>query len=196
MRRRAVLAGALALAGCGLSERPYTEKREWPLVVRRPASLPLRPRGRVLLVRSIRAGPGLEERGLQSLQPDGSLHIDFYDEWAVPPAESVESDLRQWLADAGLFRAVIAPGSRLSADLVMEGALTAFLANPSAGTARATLSLVLIDQRPNPVKILMQRSFTAERKLASSDAPGIAHALQAALADLLAQVEAAVAPSA
>ena len=195
MRRRALLGAGLAapLAGCGLSERPYTERRQWPLVVRRPAILPPAEQGKVLLVRNIAAAPGLGVRGLQSLQPDGSLAIDFYEEWAVPPAESVESDLRQGLAEAGLFRAVVAPGSRLTADLVLEGTLTAFLADPAAGTARATLSVVLLDQRPNPVKVLMQRSFTADRKLTANDGPGIAHALQAALADLLGQVEAAVA---
>ncbi len=192
MRRRLVLAGALALAGCGLSERPYPERRQWPLVVRRPTSLPPPRRGKVLLVRSIGAAPGLGVRGLQSLRPDGSLNIDFYEEWAVPPAESVESDLRQWLADSGRFRAVVAPGSRLNADFVLEGTLTAFLADPPTGTARVTLSVVLLDQRPNPVKILMQRNFTAEERLASADPPGIVQALRAGLADVLRQVEAAV----
>ena len=196
MRRRIVLAGLFALAGCGLSERPYAEKRRWPLVVRRPSPLPPPRRGKVLLVRSIGAAPGLGVRGLQILQPDGSLNVDFYEEWAVPPAESVESDLRQWLADSGKFRAVVAPGSRLNADLVLEGTLTAFLADPSAGTARVTLSVVLLDQRPNPVKILMQRNFTAEERLASADPPAIVQALRAALADVLSQVEAAVAAAA
>lgn len=187
-----MLAGPLVLAACGLSERPYAEKRQWPLVVRRPSSVPPPRRGKVLLVRTIAAAPGLEARGLQSLRPDGSLNVDFYEEWAVPPAESVESDLRQWLADSGKFRAVVAPGSRLNADLVMEGTLTAFLANPPAGTARVTLGVVLLDQRPNPVKILMQRNFTAEERLASADPPAIVQALRAGLADVLRQVEDAV----
>ena len=82
---------------------------------------PPNPRGRVLLVRDVRAGPGLEVRGLQWLQRDGSVHVDFYEQWAVPPAQAVEDDLRQWLADAGLFRAVVAPGSRLNADFVAGG---------------------------------------------------------------------------
>ena len=43
-----------------------------------------------------------------------------------PPAQAVEDGLRQWLAATGLFGAVLAPGSRLAADLVLEGDLTAF----------------------------------------------------------------------
>jgi len=193
MRRRSVLAGVAALGGCSLlPSTPYVQRRDWPLDVRRPSTAPPRRNGRVLLVRSIRAGPGLDERGLQWLQRDGSLHVDFYEQWAVPPAQAAEDDLRQWLADAGLFRAVVAPGSRLNADLVLEGTLTAFLANPPAGTARVTLSVVLLDQRPNPVKILMQRNFTAEERLASADPPAIVQALRAGLADVLRQVEDAV----
>ena len=105
MRRRWVLAGVAALAGCSLlPQTPYVQRRDWPLDVRRPVggAAPGRD-GRVLLVRSVRAGPGLEARGLQWLQRDGSVHVDFYEQWAVPPAQAVEDDLRQWLADAGLF---------------------------------------------------------------------------------------------
>ena len=139
VKRRAVLASLLGLGGCGLSQRPYLERRQWPLIVRRPTTEPARPRGRVLLVRTVRAGPGLEARGLQSLQPDGSVKVDFYEEWAVPPAQAVEDDLRQWLAASGLFAAVLAPGSRLPADLVLEGDLTAFWADVPAMRARASL---------------------------------------------------------
>jgi cholesterol transport system auxiliary component len=192
MRRRIVLAFLLALPGCGLAQRPYLERRQWPLIVRRPAALPPRARGRVLLVRTIRAGPGLEARGLQSMRPDGSINVDFYEEWTVPPAQAVEDDLRQWLADSGLFAAVLAPGSRLPADLVLEGDLTAFWADLPAKRARAALSLVLLDQRPNPVKVLLQRTFTGFAPLASTEPPAIAAALRAALSDVLRQAEAAV----
>ena len=193
MKRRVLLGSVLALAGCGLSERPFPDKRAWPLVVSRPAALPPRRRGRILLVRNIRAAPGLEARGIQWLETDGSLHVDFYEEWAVPPAESVESDLRQWLAASGLFAAVTAPGSRLTADLVLEGALTTFLADRKTNTARAAMTVVLLAQRPTAVRILMQRRFVSERPLPSPDAPGVVEALRACLADLLGQIEAAVA---
>ena len=138
MRRRIWLGGAAALAGCSvLPKEPYVEKRDWPLAVRRPAVLPARHGGPVLLVRTIQAAPGLESRGLQWLLPDGSLHIDYYEQWAVPPAQAVEDSLRQWLSDAGLFAAVVGPGSRLTADLVLEGELSTFVGDPGAGVARA-----------------------------------------------------------
>jgi ABC-type uncharacterized transport system auxiliary subunit len=193
MRRRATLAAFLALAGCGLSERPHIDKRIWPLAVRRPAAAPPARRGRVLLVRAVRAAPGLETRGVQSLQPDGSMRVDFYEEWAVPPADAMEADLRQWLADSGLFQAVLAPGSRLSPDLIAEPELLAFWADLPARQARCTLSVVLLDQRPNSATgVLMQRTFIAAVPLTATDARAIVESLRAALTDVLRQIESAL----
>jgi len=74
MNRR--LALALLLPGCSvLPDRPYVETRRFPLEAARPAELPARrPAGReALLVRDMRAGPGLDRRGLRSIRADGTL---------------------------------------------------------------------------------------------------------------------------
>jgi cholesterol transport system auxiliary component len=190
MRRRLLLTGAAALAGCSiLPQQSPVQRRDWPLDVARTPALPARRRGKVLLVRGVRAAPGLEGRGLQWLQPDGSVHLDFYEEWAVPPAQAVEDELRQWLADTGLFGAVSAPGSRLNADLVLEGELTAFSADLKVGVARASLALVLLDQRPSPIRVLLQKTENAEVKLSGNDPPAIVEALKAALVEVLRQTE-------
>jgi cholesterol transport system auxiliary component len=190
MKRRWLLSCAAALGGCSvLPKVPYVEQRSWPLDVRRDAVLPPRPRGRVLLVRSMRAAPGLEVRGLQWLQADGSVHIDFYEQWAVPPAQAVEDDLRRWLADAGLFSAVVAPGSRLNADFVLEGELNRFVADLNANVARVAMALVLLDQRPNPAKVLLQKTESAEVRIAGGEPPAIADGVKAALMEVLSQSE-------
>jgi cholesterol transport system auxiliary component len=189
-----MLLGVAALGGCSLlPQSPYVQRRDWPLDVRRGSVAASRRRGRVLLVRSIQAGPGLEVRGLQWLQRDGSVHVDFYEQWAVPPAQAAEDDLRQWLVDAGLFSAVVAPGSRLNADFVLEGELDVLVADLNTGVAQAALALVLLDQRPNPTKVLLQKTESAEVKLAGTDPPAIAAGLKAALADALRQAETDVA---
>jgi ABC-type uncharacterized transport system auxiliary subunit len=190
MKRRWLLLGGAALGGCSLlPQQPYLQRRDWPLDVQRAQVLPPRPRGPVLLVRSIRAAPGLEVRGLQWLLKDGSVHVDFYEQWAVPPAQAVEDDMRRWLANAGLFSAVLAPGSRLNADLVLEGELDALIADLNAGVARASLALVLLDQRKHETKVLLQKTERAEVKLTATDPPAIVDALKAALVEVLRQTE-------
>ena len=198
MRRRVLLGGAAAsLAGCSvLRERPYQERREWPLEVRRPTSTLAGPHAPVLLLRALRAGPGLDARGLRTHQADGAENIDNWEEWAVPPPQGVEECLRQWLAASGLFSAVVMPGSQVTADFVLEGELVSFVGDPPAGVARAGLSLVLLrasgSGRFLPV---LQRSLTGQATLTGVDGPALAASLQAALASLLAAVEAALAPA-
>jgi cholesterol transport system auxiliary component len=194
MNRRGLLGGVTALGGCSLlPQAPYVQKRDWPLDVRRDAALPPRRGGRILLVRNVQAAPGLEQRGLQWLQRDGSLHVDFYEQWAVPPAEAVADDLRRWLADAGLFGAVVAAGSRLNADFVLEGEVNTFMADLRTDTARASLAIVLYDQRPNPTRLLLQKTESAEVKLAGTDAPALAEGMKAALVEVLRRTEQEVA---
>lgn len=150
----------------------------------------------MLLVQPVQAAAELTARGLLTLQPDGSIRTNFYEEWAVPPAEAIEDDLRQWLAASGLYAAVLAPGSRLSADLLLEATLLAFWANLQSRLARVSLGLVLLDQRPGPIHVLLQRTVTADAKLASAEPPAIVAALRAALAEALRMTEKALAPSA
>ncbi len=194
MNRRALLAAPAVLAGCSiLPNRPYLEKREWPLDPRRPVALPPRPGGPVLLVRTLRAAPGLDARGLEVLQADGSIRTHFYEEWSVPPADAVEDALRRWLGAAGLFGAVLAPGSRARADLALEGELLTLLALPAGRVSRASLGLVLLDLRPAPVRVLLQAEVAAEAPLPGSGAPETAGSGREAVARLLANVEQRVA---
>ncbi|WP_287787970.1 ABC-type transport auxiliary lipoprotein family protein [Acidiphilium sp.] len=196
MTRRALLGTALSLAGCAvLPATPYVQKHDWPLVVRRPESLPERQGRPVLLVRTMRAAPGLEARGLQSILADGSIVRDFYEAWAVPPAEAIEDDLRRWLADAGSFAAVLAPGSRLSADLVLESELTALWFDQRIGKVRMALAIVLIAPAAPRARVLLQRSFAAETKPESPGAAAIVAATHRAVAEILGEIEADLALS-
>ena len=145
MNRRALILALGALPGCSvLPERPYVETRHFPLEPRRPADLPRAGGGgRVLLLRAVRPGAGMDGRSLRSIRADGTLALAPYAEWAAPPAEAVESSLRQWLQASGLFSAVTAPGSRLPSDLVLEVELTALESRP--GRAVAAFSALLVE---------------------------------------------------
>ena len=195
--RRAILAGAAALSGCSvIPAAKYVQPVEWPLTVRRPVALPPRAGGKVLVVRELSPAPGLERRGVQWLRPDGSLHVDFYNQWAVPPAQGVTDDLRRWLADSGLFAAVVGSDSGVDGDLVLEGELTAFLGDPARREARVALALVLIAARAGPAKVLVQRTMAGTAALETPAAAGVVGGLLAALAEALGRTEAVLRRSA
>ncbi len=197
-RRRVLLGGVLALSGCGLagglSERPYVERRDWPLLAARPVALPPRQGGKTLLLRTLRAGPAAQARGLQTIQPDGSVRTAFYEEWAAPPAEAMEAALRAWLQASGQFAAVLSPGSRAQADLVFDGELQALVADPPTHQARAALSYVLLRQRGLATSVLLQAEPAARVPLSGDDPPAAVRCMTQAVVALCAQIEAGLAP--
>jgi len=200
MNRRWVLAGLSALGGCSmLPNVPYEPRREWPLTLDRPSVLPPDTGGPVLLVRMMAAAPGLEARGLQWLRPDGSVHVDFYEQWAVPPAQAVEAALRQWLANSGRFAAVVGPGSRMPATLVLEPELTTLIADPQRHVARAAVALVLLGRRHDRDSVLLQQTIAAEAPLAETPlaetgVPAMVAAMRSALLRVLTETEKALGP--
>jgi cholesterol transport system auxiliary component len=147
--RRGLLLLLPALAGCSvLPSRPYQEVQRFSLAPERPQASPPPARGPVLLLRSLRAAPGMDTRGLRVLGPGGQVTTAYWQEWTAPPVELVEEALRRWLTASGLFSAVTAPGSRLPPDLVLEGELVRLQAESEAAVARAALSVLLLSQTP------------------------------------------------
>ena len=197
LHRRAMLLAApfLASACSVLPERPYQEVLRYALEPRRQGE-GWRGKGRrLLLLRTLRAPPALDVRGLRSVRPDGTEEIDFYAEWIAPPAEAAEQALRRWLIDARLFAAVLAPGSRANPDLVLEGELTRLVANRAAGQAEAELNFVLISERAASSRVLGQMLSTGTAALPSGALrpDQAAAAMNAALANAFGSLEQALA---
>jgi ABC-type uncharacterized transport system auxiliary subunit len=144
MRRRLILAAPVVLGACSVLDRPFVESRRYPLSPRRPGPPARRTARRTLLMRITRAAPGMDSRLLRSLRPDGTEAVEYYAEWTAPPAEAAEESLRRWLVDAGLFTAVLAPGTRGQADLLLETELVALHVDLGRGVAVASMTAVLL----------------------------------------------------
>ena len=192
MKRRLLLSLPLLAGGCSvLPSRPYLETRRYALEPRRPASAPRpgAPRGAILL-RTLRAGPGMEVRGLRQVNPDGTLGVAFYDEWLAPPADLVESALREWLIASGAFSAVAAPGSRLSTPFILEAELVALQAEPAQARASMTALLLADGEGLADPRVLAQRRLEATVPLPPEATPAAqASGMQQAVGQLFAQLE-------
>lgn len=201
MRRRFFLLGLpLSLADCAAAlERPYVARQDWALTLPPQGQgadvpEPIRRGRRVLLVRSTLAAPGLDDRGLKTLGPDGTMTTSFYERWAVPPADGVGTALAQFLAGSGLFAAVLAPGSLANADLALEPELLALWAEPAVSRAVVSLSIVLLDIRPLNPRVLLQATENASAPIAGRGTEAEVNAERAALAAVFGKVETALAP--
>lgn len=187
--RRFALAAPLALAGCGtvLSEQPYRPRTDWPLAPAPDLHAAATRSRRVVKVHGLDAGPELSDRGLITLQADGSIHRGYYNRWATAPADAATAALIAWLQASGDFAAVVGDGSSVTADLTVGGTLDTLLAAPARGEARAALTLVIakpvgIGDRP-----LAQRRLAASAPLVGTTPEDLVAAQRGALASVLRQ---------
>jgi cholesterol transport system auxiliary component len=189
MKRRIVLAAPVLLAGCAslLPAQKYIPRVNWPLDPAPPDNVAANEGGKVLLLRDLDAGPGMSDQGIQTLETDGSLDKSYYNLWAVAPADAVTEALGAWLTASGAFSAVVAPGSRLTADLIVEGAVTELLSDLSANQARAVMTLVVIQNVNGNTRPLAQQRITGVAPLSGTGAAAQVSAQSAALANALAQ---------
>lgn len=212
IRRTLVLIPLLAACSV-LPDRPAIDQRRFPLDPARPPGARRGPARRSLLVRLLRWAPGLDARGLRALTAEGNETTDFYNEWTAPPSDLAEAALRRWLGEARLFSAILTPGTRATADLILEAELNQLRAEPSLGRARAAISGVLLADGGAGTRLLTQFSVEAQAPLAATRGSGAASAatgasgaasaatpeaaaaaMTAALGNVLAMVEARLAP--
>lgn len=195
MRRRG-LAAAIGLVAAACSNplsRPYPEKRLYVLQARRPSTLPPPSRGRTLVVRTVTPASGMEGRGLITRRPGNVQESDFWNEFFTAPAAMIQDSMRQWLSDSGLFAAVLDQGSRGRADLALESALVAVLADgtdPAAPVARVHLQTLLLGLDRTPPRILARGDYDRRVPVASLNAEVVAPALSQALGMIFADLEA------
>ncbi|MFH5925083.1 ABC-type transport auxiliary lipoprotein family protein [Roseomonas xinghualingensis] len=196
MLRRMLLVAPVVLGGCAVLNQPYVEPRRYPLLPRRPGQRAGRAGRKTLLVRSTGAAPGLESRLLPTLQPNGTMSVEYYAEWTAPPAGAAEEALRTWLIDSGLFSAVLAPGTRGPVDLLLESQLVALHIDLARGVAVASMSAVVMRETGQfGTQVVGQISETAtvpvppDRPLGpDAQAAGMVAALGAVLAKIEARI--------
>jgi ABC-type uncharacterized transport system auxiliary subunit len=91
-----------------------------------------------------------------------------------------------------LFAAVIAPGSRGTADLSLEGELTTLWVNLATRMAEATIAVTAIDLRVASRRILLQASFTGTSPCANTQPATLVQAQRAALEETFAAIESSI----
>lgn len=192
--RRAVLAAPLLAGACSVfPERPFVPARRYALSPERPSRATPRPGAPVLMVRRVRAVPGLQDVALRRRRPDGAYELAVFEEWIAPPADLAEAALRIWLGASGLFSAVIAPGSRADTSLVLEAQLSVLEAGPDS--ARAGMVGVLLREERLSSRVLMTFDVAGTAPLAANASPPTqAVAMVEALGQAFGQLEGALAP--
>ncbi|WP_291297805.1 ABC-type transport auxiliary lipoprotein family protein [Elioraea sp.] len=192
-RRTLLLAAPALLAACANPlTQPFPDKRLYVLDARRPQRLPANPRGRVLVLRSVTPASGAELRGIVTRLPGGQQRADFWNEFFAAPASLVQDQLRQWLADSGLFAAVVDQGTRTRPDLALETVLGGLFgdATETPAVARAQIQSLVLGLDRTPPRVIAQGDHDRRVAIASLAPEAIVAGLNVALAAVFADIEA------
>lgn len=197
MNRLPVLAPLLVIAGlasCSFGlEREPPEQARFLLHAPRPTTEPPPAEGAVLEVRPFHATSPFTTTQFVYRIGEHRYETDFYREFLTAPELAIADTARDWLSDAAVAAAVVAPGSRLVPSHVLEADVTELYGDfrPEA-EPRAVIGIrmTLVDRDSGMP--LVHQSYREEASLASPDPEALPAAWSRALAHLLERLEADV----
>ncbi len=183
------LIAVASTAGC--FRREYPTKRQYVVNVERGGA-PRTPGNGVLRLRPVTATTQYDRKSLVYRTGELTYVDDFYNAFYVPPARMIAAVASEWLADSGLFAAVVDAGSIAQADYLLELELSALYvdrrdekAHASVAGIKATLLAV---GRSSP-HALFEKRYVASKPCSARNGDAYDEAWGAALASGLAELE-------
>ena len=145
----AVFALTLILSGC--VSRKYVERSSFVLEVSRPEVVSSRT-ATILRVRTLRVSPRYEGKRFVYRGESLSYKTDFCNEFLTSPDTMITEEVREWLADSGLFQQVVDFSGQVEPTHILEGTITDLYGDSS--------------ERGSPPRAALQMEFYLSEEIA------------------------------
>ncbi len=183
---------ALFLPGCfdlaSLSKETPPQRR---YVLEAPRSERSIISGRANLeVRAFHSASAYSGRSFVYRLREQEVESDYYHEFQQAPGQAVSEVTRTWLAASGIFATVRGGGSRVAADLILEGDVLELYGDYREATAAAVLSVefTLIDRASSA--LLYHNVLNARSDLPDQEPANLVAGWNRCLTEILAKLEA------
>ena len=185
----ALLAAAvLTLTACLSQAHP--KKNYFTLDARPPETRADTAKRRTMLVGTVSAAAGYDNRGLVYRVGPGQFDTDFYNEFIAPPARLLADQCAQYLdAASRRVRVVKTPGLTLAEfglETYLETMHGDFTTQPPQGVL--VIRFTVNDLRRSPTRVLLDRTYRSSVPLAAKTPEALVTALSACLESILAEL--------
>lgn len=196
-RRRAseLLCSVLALSagavgGCGQG----TYAREYYILEATRQARPPETRGEASLeVHRFNINTAFASRNLVYRLGEFQYEPDYYRQFMIAPATMITEETRHWLADSGLFKQVLPPGSQVAPTYTLQGLITALygdFTDKAAPAAVMRIRFFLTQHKSGGDIVVFSQSYRMATPLSGRTSLELIDAFSKDLAEILTRLEA------
>jgi len=187
------LIAACVVAAClGCADRNLYNKRYFVLDVKRPAEGLIEDAEVVLEVRRFSIDSRFDSKDMVYRRGEFEYESDFHNEYLVAPEVMITDQVRRWLANSGLFKKVLEPGSLLEATHTMEGSITELYAdfsNESEPLAVIEIDFFVIQHQPSEKALVYSQHYKASEVIEGRSPESVVEGLNRCLETILSNLE-------
>ncbi|THB69762.1 MAG: hypothetical protein D6E12_04100 [Desulfovibrio sp.] len=169
------------------------EKRYFVLQVERPGAPHASPSPGVCKVKDVTISPSFSSREMVYRLSHSSFSTDYYNQYHSSPDDLISQTMRHWIDEARLFEYVTDPSSEVRPQYYLEGHVVSLygdFSTPGNPAAVLKMQFFLLKDEDFDFAIRMDKDYERSIPLAEKSAEGVVDGLNAALADILAELEA------
>ena len=187
-----LIAAGLVATCFGCRELNQYDKRQFVLDVSRSQENPAADAEVILEVRRLRIDSRFDSKDLIYRRGEFEYESDFHNEYLVAPEVMITDQVRRWLANSGLFKKVVEPGSLLEPTHTMEGSINALYADfrdESAPKAVMEIDFFVIVQEPSEDRLVYSDSYKTSKAIENRSADGVVEGVNQCLEGILRGLE-------
>jgi cholesterol transport system auxiliary component len=118
---------------------------------------------------------------------------DYYRQFMIAPATMITEETRRWMADSGIFRQLLPPGSQISPSYTLQGLITGLygdFTDKAAPTAVMRIRFFFTRHKAAGDTVIFSQSYGAATPLADKTGQDLIDAFSKDLTDILTRLEA------
>lgn len=186
---------AACCTGCLDVRKKYVERRQFLLEAEHPQNIQHKRTDITLEVKTPAVTDKFDTSQLVYKVGKASYEADFYNEFLISPGPILGDEIRTWLDESGIFKAVLGASSKLIPDKTLETKIIQLYGDFSSDEPAAVMKIqfLVIDFTGKEERIEFNKTYSCRQPLASKEVQQLIFAYNICLEKILSQLEGSLA---